>query len=112
MKNKYTTNESQEVSKNYSMNEREELNKLIHNYVDVNKHEDYTDYKGLISALIEWKNGQLSVVPKENVSEETKKSYRKEGYMSAFTSNENFRKVALKEFDKLSDSDFFLPLDN
>ena len=50
------------------MNERQKLNKIIHNYVEVNKNEDYTNYKGLITALIEWKNEQLTltdvVVPK------------------------------------------------
>ena len=31
------------------MNERQKVNKIIHTYVDVNKHEDYTGYKGLIT---------------------------------------------------------------
>ena len=43
------------------MNERQKLNKIIHNYVEVNKNEDYTNYKGLITALIEWKNEQLTL---------------------------------------------------
>ena len=38
------------------MNERQKVNKIIHTYVDVNEYEDYTDYKGLITALIEWKD--------------------------------------------------------
>ena len=41
------------------MNERQTVNNIIHNYVEVNEHEDYTDYKGLINALIEWKNEEL-----------------------------------------------------
>ena len=43
------------------MNERQKVNKIIHTYVDVNKYEDYTDYKGLITALIDWKNKQLTL---------------------------------------------------
>ena len=43
------------------MNERQKVNKIIHTYVDVNKYEDYTDYKGLITALIDWKNEQLNL---------------------------------------------------
>jgi len=43
------------------MNERQKVNKIIHTYVDVNKYEDYTDYKGLITALIDWKNEQLRI---------------------------------------------------
>lgn len=43
------------------MNERQIVNKIIHTYVEVNKHEDYTDYKGLITALINWKNEQLTL---------------------------------------------------
>jgi hypothetical protein len=41
------------------MNESQTVNNIIHNYVEVNEHEDYTDYKGLINALIEWKNEEL-----------------------------------------------------
>ncbi len=37
------------------MNERQKVNKIIHTYIDVNQYEDYTDYKGLITALIDWK---------------------------------------------------------
>ena len=43
------------------MNERKKVNKIIHTYVDVSKYEDYTDYKGLITALIDWKNEQLTL---------------------------------------------------
>ena len=41
------------------MNESQTINNIIHNYVEVNEHEDYIDYKGLINALIEWKNEEL-----------------------------------------------------
>ncbi len=41
------------------MNERQKVNNIIHNYVEVNEHEDYTDNKELINALIEWKNEEL-----------------------------------------------------
>jgi hypothetical protein len=40
------------------MNERQEVNKIIHTYVEVCPYEDYTDYKGLITALIDWKNNK------------------------------------------------------
>ena len=43
------------------MNERQKVNKIIHTYVDVEKYGDYTDYKGLITALIDWKNEQLTL---------------------------------------------------
>ena len=51
------------------MNERQKLNKIIHNYVEVNKNEDYTNYKGLITALIEWKNEQLTLTDVSQRSE-------------------------------------------
>ena len=41
------------------MNESQTVNNIIHNYVEVNEHEDYIDYKGFINALIEWKNEEL-----------------------------------------------------
>ena len=43
------------------MNERQIVNKIIHNFVEVNEYEDYTNYKGLITALIEWKNEALTL---------------------------------------------------
>tara|TARA_R100001039_G_scaffold10623_1_gene5516 strand:+ start:87209 stop:87343 length:135 start_codon:yes stop_codon:yes gene_type:complete len=33
------------------MNRRQEINKILHTYIEVNPNEDYTDYKGLITAL-------------------------------------------------------------
>jgi len=48
------------------MNERQKVNKIIHTYVEVNKCEDYTDYKGLITALINWKNEQLTLTDVSN----------------------------------------------
>ena len=41
------------------MNESQTVSNIIHNYIEVNEHEDYIDYKGLINALIEWKNEEL-----------------------------------------------------
>ena len=52
------------------MNERQKVNKIIHTYVDVNKYEDYTDYKGLITALIDWKNEQLTLTDVVGQSEQ------------------------------------------
>jgi hypothetical protein len=43
------------------MSERQKVNKIIHTYVEVSPREDYTDYKGLITALIDWKNEQLTL---------------------------------------------------
>jgi len=43
------------------MNERQIVNKIIHNFVEVNEYEDYTNYKGMITALIEWKNEALTL---------------------------------------------------
>ena len=51
------------------MNERQKVNKIIHTYVEVNKCEDYTDYKGLITALINWKNEQLTLTDVSQQSE-------------------------------------------
>lgn len=36
------------------MNKREEINKILHTHIDVNQHEDYTNYKELISAIEQW----------------------------------------------------------
>lgn len=33
------------------MNRRQEINKLIRTYIDVNQYEDYTDYKAFITGI-------------------------------------------------------------
>lgn len=53
------------------MNERQAVNNIIHNYVEANEHEDYTDYKGLINALIEWKNKELILTDVERKKEQS-----------------------------------------
>lgn len=51
------------------MNERQIVNKIIHNFVEVYEYEDYTDYKGMITALIEWKNEALTLTDVSQQSE-------------------------------------------
>ena len=51
------------------MNERQIVNKIIHNFVEVYEYEDYTDYKGMITALIEWKNEALTLTDVSRQSE-------------------------------------------
>lgn len=41
------------------MNRRQVINKILHNYIDVNKHEDYTDYKKLITAIEQWHEKEI-----------------------------------------------------
>lgn len=36
------------------MNRRQIINKILHDHIDVNRHEDYTNYKKLITAIEEW----------------------------------------------------------
>ena len=33
------------------MNRKQEINKILHDHIDVNKHEDYTNYKNLIKDI-------------------------------------------------------------
>ena len=42
------------------MNRRQVLNKILHDHIDVNPHEDYTNYKELITAIEEWHEKELS----------------------------------------------------
>ena len=65
------------------MNERQKVNKIIHTYIDVNNHEDYTDYKGLITALIDWKNNKQIMNRRERIkiiSQAIYNDYIKQGW--------------------------------
>ena len=41
------------------MNRRQAINKILHDHIDVNKHEDYTNYKKLITAIEEWHESEV-----------------------------------------------------
>jgi hypothetical protein len=49
------------------MNRRQIINKILHNHIDVNKHEDYTNYKKLIAAIEEWHESEVKKLPTHNV---------------------------------------------
>lgn len=50
------------------MNRRQEINKILHSHIDVNRHEDYTNYKKLITAIEEWHETEVKKLPIHNVS--------------------------------------------
>jgi len=50
------------------MNRRQIINKILHDHIDVNKHEDYTNYKKLITAIEEWHESEVKKLPIHNVS--------------------------------------------
>ena len=41
------------------MNRRQIINKILHDHIDVNKNEDYTNYKKLITAIEEWHESEV-----------------------------------------------------
>jgi hypothetical protein len=49
------------------MNRRQIINKIIHDHIDVNKQEDYTNYKKLITAIEEWHESEVEKLPIHNV---------------------------------------------
>ena len=49
------------------MNRRQITNKILHDHIDVNKHEDYTNYKKLITAIEEWHESEVKKLPIHNV---------------------------------------------
>jgi len=49
------------------MNRRQIINKILHNHIDVNKYEDYTNYKKLITAIEEWHESEVKKLPIHNV---------------------------------------------
>lgn len=50
------------------MNRRQIINKILHDHIDVNKYEDYTNYKKLITAIEEWHESEVKKLPIHNVS--------------------------------------------
>ena len=45
------------------MNKRQQINKILRTHIDVNKNEDYTHYKALITAIENWhKSEQLKAI--------------------------------------------------
>ena len=50
------------------MNRRQIINKVLHDHIDVNKHEDYTNYKKLITAIEEWHETEVKKLPIHIVS--------------------------------------------
>ena len=50
------------------MNRRQIINKILHDHIDVNKHEDYTNYKKLITAIEEWHESEVKKLPIHGVS--------------------------------------------
>ncbi len=50
------------------MNRRQIINKILHDHIDVNKCEDYTNYKKLITAIEEWHESEVKKLPIHNVS--------------------------------------------
>ena len=49
------------------MNRRQIINKILHDHIDVNPHEDYTNYKKLITAIEEWHESEVKKLPIHNV---------------------------------------------
>lgn len=50
------------------MNRRQIINKILHDHIDVNRHEDYTNYKKLITAIEEWHESEVKKLHIHNVS--------------------------------------------
>ena len=51
------------------MNRRQIINKILHDHIDVNKHEDYTNYKKLITAIEEWHESEVIRNPERDKTE-------------------------------------------
>jgi hypothetical protein len=49
------------------MNRRQIINKILHDHIDVNRHEDYTNYKKLITAIEEWHESEVKKLHIHNV---------------------------------------------
>jgi hypothetical protein len=50
------------------MNKRQEINKILHTHIDVNKNEDYTNYKALITAIENWHESEIKKLNLHDVS--------------------------------------------
>ena len=49
------------------MNRRQQINKILHDHIEVDKNTDYTNYKKLITAIEEWHEQQVKSVDLANV---------------------------------------------
>ena len=49
------------------MNRRQIINKILHDHIEVNQYEDYTNYKKLITAIEEWHESEVKKLPIQNV---------------------------------------------
>ena len=52
-----------------AMNRRQQINKILHDHIDVDKNTDYTNYKKLITAIEEWHKQQVNSVDLADVGE-------------------------------------------
>ena len=52
------------------MNRIQIINKILHDHLDVNKYEDYTDYKKLIAAIEEWHDSEVKKLNIPDVSQQ------------------------------------------
>ena len=81
------------------MNRRQIINKILHDHIDVNKYEDYTDYKKLITAIEEWHESEVKKLPIQDV----RVSFLYE-FVNGFTDTE-IQKAAIKEtLDQLNEN--------
>lgn len=44
------------------MNKRQIINKILHDNIETNQYEDYTDYKKLITEIENWHNNELNKI--------------------------------------------------
>jgi len=58
-----------------AMNRRQQINKILHDYIDVDKNTDYTNYKKLITAIEEWHEQQVKSVDLADVGNCTYNGY-------------------------------------
>lgn len=49
------------------MNRRQIINKILHDHIEVNPNEDYTNYKKLITSIEEWHECEVKKLPISNV---------------------------------------------
>ena len=76
------------------MNRRQIINKILHDHIDVNKCEDYTNYKKLITAIEEWHESEVKKLPIHIVSQQRELLLAYEEYTSY--------KVLGKKTDRIS----------
>ena len=50
------------------MNRRQIINKILHDHIDVNRYEDHTNYKKLITAIEKWHESEVKNLAIQDVS--------------------------------------------